>query len=176
MIHLLQNGFKHIAALTNSEVLSITKERLAGYKTGLADSGIEVKDSFIKYCAHGGLIAAEIEEAIAELLSLKVKPDAIICLNDKLTTGSLRVLKTKKIQVPYDMGLIGFSNSDTTELIDPPLSIIKQPAFQMGEIAATLLLELLESKRPITDFETKVLPSQLIIRESSGMQSEKAFV
>lgn len=175
VVHLLQNGYKYIAALTNSEVLSITKERLAGYKTALTDNGIEIKDSFIKFCPHGGLIAGEIEEAVSELLALKTKPGAILCLNDKLTTGSLRILKAKKIKVPDDIGLIGFSNSDTTELIDPPLSIIKQPAFEMGQIATTLLLDLLESKRPVTNFETRVLAPQLIIRQSSKMQQDKVF-
>ena len=82
-------------------------------------------------------------------------------LGDKLTTGSLRILKAKKFKVPDDMGLIGFSNSDTTELIEPPLSIIKQPAFEMGEIATDLLIQLIESKRPVTDFETKKLAPQL---------------
>jgi len=173
VVHLLENGYRHIAALTNSEVLSITKERLAGYKAALIDNNIEIKDPFIKYCQHGGLIAEEIDEALNELLTLKPKPDAILCLNDKLTTGSLRILKTKKINVPDDIGLIGFSNSDTTELIDPPLSIIKQPAFEMGQIATTLLLELLESKKPVTAFETRVLEPQIIIRQSTKMQKEK---
>ncbi|MEI9945759.1 MAG: LacI family DNA-binding transcriptional regulator [Chitinophagaceae bacterium] len=173
VLHLLQNGYKQIAALTISEVLSISKERLAGYKAALADNGIKENESWIKYCPHGGLIAEEVETAISELLSLKSKPDAILALNDKLTTGSLRVLKSKKMRVPENIGLIGFSNSDITELIDPPLSIIKQPAFEMGAIATSQLLQLIESKRPITEFETKMLAPQLIIRESSGSKKEK---
>jgi DNA-binding LacI/PurR family transcriptional regulator len=171
VMHLLQNGYRHIAALTNSEILSITKERMSGYRSALADSRIPFKEDFVRYCPHGGLIIEEVEEAITALLNLPTGPDVILALGDKLTTGSLRALKTKKIKVPDHIGLIGFSNSETTELIDPPLSIIKQPAFEMGEIATTLLLELLESKRPVTDFETKVLPSQLIIRDSSKRQS-----
>ena len=75
--------------------------------------------------------------------------------------------KGKKIKIPEDIGLIGFSNSDLTELIEPPLSIIKQPAMEMGKIATTLLLQLIESKRAVTDFETRVLAPELIIRESS---------
>jgi LacI family transcriptional regulator len=70
--------------------------------------------------------------------------------------------------------LIGFSNSDLTELLDPPLSIIKQPAFEMGEIATNLLLQLIESKRPVTDFETRVLTTELLIRDSTKKQKQKA--
>ena len=71
------------------------------------------------------------------------------------------------------MGIIGFSNSDTTELIEPPLSIIKQPAFEMGEVATAMLLQLIESKRPVTEFETKKLAPQLIIRESAENKNKK---
>ena len=106
------------------------------------------------------------------LLSLKSKPDALLALSDKLTTGCLRILNTKKIKVPADMGLIGFSNSDLTELIGPPLSIIKQPAFEMGEMATDLLIQLIESKRPVTDFEIKKTDyaHTLFVKDERGNQ------
>jgi DNA-binding LacI/PurR family transcriptional regulator len=173
-IELISQGYKNIAAITNNENLSITKDRLAGYKAALADHGIAEKGSFIKFCAHGGLVLSEVEDIITTLVNSTPRPDAILALGDKLTTGALRMLKAKKIRVPDDMGLMGFSNSDTTELIDPPLSIIKQPAFEMGEIATTLLLQLIESKHPVTQFETRVLAPQLIIRDSSRMQKGKS--
>lgn len=173
--HLIENGYKQIATIANNEVLSITKDRIAGYKAALADHGITEKDSFIRYCAHGGLILSEIEQVVSDLVNQKTRPDAILALGDKLTTSTLRILKAANLKVPDDIGLIGFSNSDMTELIEPPLSIIKQPAFEMGEMATDLLLQLIESKRPITEFETKMLAPQLIIRESakkSGTKSE----
>jgi DNA-binding LacI/PurR family transcriptional regulator len=172
-VHLIENGYKQIAAVANNEILSITTDRLAGYKAALADHGIKEKDSFIKYCAHGGLISSEVEQAVTELINLKTKPDALLALADKLTTGCLRILKAKNLKIPGDIGLIGFSNSDITELIEPPLSIIKQPAFEMGEIATDLLIQLIESKRPVTDFETKILAPQLIIRESAKNKKTK---
>jgi LacI family transcriptional regulator len=171
--HLIQNGYKQIAVIANNEILSITKDRVAGYKAALMDSGIAEKEDFIKYCPHGSLSKEEMTGAVNELLALKTKPDAIFSLSDKITTGCLQVLKTKKIKVPDDIGLIGFSNSDLTELIDPPLSIIKQPAIEMGEMATTLLLQLIESKRPVTDFETRVLAPQLLIRTSSAPRLKK---
>jgi DNA-binding LacI/PurR family transcriptional regulator len=171
--YFIENGYRRIAALANNEVLSITRDRLAGYKAALADQGIKEEESFIKYCEHGGLILSEVEQAVTELVGNKTKPDAILALGDKLTTGTLRILKAGKLKVPEDIGLIGFSNSDITELIDPPLSIIKQPAFEMGEIATDLLIQLIESKRPVTDFETKMLAPQLIIRESAKNKNNK---
>lgn len=174
--HLIRNGYKNIAAIANNEVLSITKDRVAGYRAALADNGIREKEQLIEYCDHGGLALDEVEKAVAKLLSLKTRPDAIIALSDKLTTACLRILNARKIRVPEDIGLIGFSNSDLTELVYPPLSIIKQPAFEMGEIATKHLLQLIESKRPVTDFETTVLAPQLIIRDSSASRKKPLAV
>ncbi len=73
------------------------------------------------------------------------------------------------------MALVGFSNTDLTELLDPPLTIIKQPAFEMGELATTLLFQLIESKRPVTDFEKKILTTELIVRGSATKKKSKSI-
>jgi DNA-binding LacI/PurR family transcriptional regulator len=176
--HLINNGYRRIATVSNPALLSITKERLAGYKAALTDNGIPIDDSVIKYCRHGGMIVSEVEDVVNELFQLKQKPDAIFASADKLTTNCLRILKAKGISVPDDVGLVGFSNTDLTELLDPPLSIIKQPAFEMGEVAMTLLLQLIESKRPVTDFETRVLSTELLIRGSTKqkLKTKEEFV
>jgi len=171
--HLIKNGFQKIAAVGNSEFLSITKERLGGYKGALEENGLSVDENLIRYCHHGGMIPAETEDAVNELL--EQNPDAFFASSDKLTTGCLRILKARNKIVPDDIGLIGFSNSELTELLSPSLSIIKQPAFEMGTIAMNLLLQLMESKRPVKDFETRVLATELIIRESSQFRKKKAL-
>jgi DNA-binding LacI/PurR family transcriptional regulator len=172
--HLIQNGYKKIAVLSNPERLSITKERLAGFKAALKEHDIPFNEKLVKICQHGGMIESEVDKAVNELLKQKEKPDAVFSLADKLTTGCLRIFKSKGIIVPDDIGLIGYSNSDHVELYSPSLSVIRQPAFEMGEEAMKLLLQLIESKRPIEDFETKVLPTKLIIRESSGKKNSKS--
>jgi len=171
--HLLQNGYERIAIVANAEGLSITKERLAGYKAALADKNIEEDETLIKYCHHGGMIISEVEESVNSFLKLKQRPDAILALSDKLTTGCLRILKLRGLNVPTDIALTGFSNTDLTELLDPPLTVIKQPAFEMGEISIKFLLQLIESKRPVTDFETKVLATELLVRESTKKKMQK---
>jgi LacI family transcriptional regulator len=172
-VHLINCGYRRIATVSNPELLSITKERLAGFRAALIDYGIEVEEELIKYCQHGGMIVSEVEEVVKEMFKLKQKPDAIFASADKLTTNCLRILKAKGLKVPDDIGLVGFSNSELTELLDPPLTIIKQPAFEMGEVAMNLLLQLIESKRPVTDFETKVLSTELIIRGSTKIKKAK---
>jgi LacI family transcriptional regulator len=171
--HLINSGYKRIATLSNPAVLSIAKERLAGYQAALTDNGIVADEELIKYCQHGGMIVEEVEQAVDQLLHLPQRPDAILASADKLTTNCLRILKARGFSVPDDIGLIGFSNTDLTELLDPPLSVIRQPAFEMGEIATSLLLQLIESKRPVTDFETRVLTTELLIRGSTKKTEKK---
>lgn len=164
--HLIKKGHRKIAHLGNAEHLSITKERHQGYLKALSSFGIKPEEKFIKFCKHGGLIQNEIDEALQSIFKGKDKPDAIFASADKLTTGTLRFLHRKKIKVPEDIGLIGFSNSELTELLNPPLTIVKQPAFEMGKKAMELLLHMVESKRPVTDFENFKLQAELISRGS----------
>ena len=117
------------------------------------------------------MIFEEIEDAVNKLLTLRNKPDAIFTTSDKLTTGCLKTLKRRGLKVPHDISLVGFSNTDIAELIDPPLTVVRQPAFEMGKDATDLLLQLIESKRPILEFEKRILTPELQIRESSVKNS-----
>lgn len=166
--HLLQQGYQRIACILNAAHLSIARERIAGYKQALADNEIAFDESLMKECQQGGAIHHEVERAVQELLAMQPRPQAIIGLSDKLTTGCLRTLQAHKVRVPDDIGLVGFSNSDLTELLNPSLTIIRQPAFEMGEIATKLLLEVIEAKRPVTEFKRVVLETELIVRNSSA--------
>ncbi|GAC1386072.1 MAG: LacI family DNA-binding transcriptional regulator [Ginsengibacter sp.] len=162
--HLIFQGFKKIAHITNSSYLSITKERLQGYKEALAKHNLPYNDALVKYCNHGGMIVGEIEEAVNSLFKPKVKPDAIFTASDRITTVCLEVLKRKQKR---EVGLIGFTNTNLADLFLIPLSVIRQPAFEIGQNATELLIHIIESKRPVTEFETRVLDTELIIRESS---------
>lgn len=165
--HLIDAGYSRIAHLANVSYLSITVERLEGYKKALTDHGIEVPASYIQYCAHGGLMQDEIDKALGAFFASKTKPEAIFTAGGKLTTGCLRSLKTRGLRVPEDIAMVGFSNSKLFDLFNPPLTIVKQPAFEMGRVATEMLLNLIESRRPVTEFEKKVLPTQMTIRDSS---------
>lgn len=166
-LHLIQNGYTRIATLSNPKNLKITQERLAGYTTALADNGLMIDESLIKYCQHGGMVAEEVEQVCGELLESAERPDAIFACADKLTTGCLKIIQRYGLSVPKDIGLIGFSNNDLTELFSPSLSVIRQPAFEMGQTAMLQLIKLIETKRPVQSFETSMLGTELIIRDSS---------
>jgi DNA-binding LacI/PurR family transcriptional regulator len=166
-MHLIRNGYTRIANITNAENLSISRERVAGYAEALEQKNIPVRKSLIKYCDHGGMLLSEVEQAVNQLLKVKPRPDAIFTASDKLTTGCMRVLKRQGLRIPEDIALVGFSNSDLTELLNPSLTVVRQPAFEMGQLAMELLLQLIESKRPVKEFERKILATSLIVQESS---------
>lgn len=167
-MHLLQNGYRNIACITGSENLSISRERIAGYVEALAHKHIKPSKSLIKYCPNGGMVLSEVEQAVTQLLKLRPRPDAIFTTGDKLTTGCLRVLHGRNLSIPKDIALVGFSNSDLIELMNPPLTVVRQPAFEMGEVATDLLLQLIESKRPVRDFERRILTTSLIVNASGS--------
>jgi DNA-binding LacI/PurR family transcriptional regulator len=171
--HLVDCGYQRIAILSNSEILSIGRERHAGYSAALTEAGISTNQDLVKYCEYGGMMPEEVEAALTQLFSLEEKPDAVLAASDKLTTGCLRFFKKNNISVPDQVGLIGFSNLDLTELLSPSLSVIRQPAFEMGERAVKLLLNLIESKRPVKDFETVMLKTEMFLRESTKKMDKK---
>ena len=165
--HLLQQGFRHIAHITSSNSLSITFERLEGYKKALQDVGVQPDPRYIKFVSHGGMIPEETRQALSELLELSPAPDAIFTASDRLSTTTLSLLRKMQIAVPEQIGLVGFTNSISADIFHPSLTAVVQPALEMGQLVTDLLIQLIESKRPVTEFQKKVLDTELKIRDSS---------
>ena len=165
--HLLEQGFQHIATITSSISLSITLERLEGYKKALEDAGLKPDPRYIKLCEHGGMLPEETSQALTELLQLTPRPDAIFTASDRLSTTTLSLLRKMKIAVPDQIGLVGFTNSISADIFHPSLTSVVQPALDMGQLSMELLIQLIESKRPVTEFQKKILDTQLQIRDSS---------
>lgn len=169
---LIQAGFRRIAFIANAEVLSITRERQAGYRKALEDHGLAFDPSYVQHCLHGGMRLDEVESAVQSLLQRSRRPDAIFASSDKLTTNCMRYFRKEGVAIPGDVGVMGFSNLDLTDLMAPSLSVVRQPAYEMGRLAAELLIRVIESKKPEVEFESRVLPAEVIVRESS--QKRKA--
>jgi LacI family transcriptional regulator len=164
---LIKTGFTKIAHLTNSYNLLISKERLNGYKAALAKHNLPFRPEYLKHCNHGGMIQHEVEAILQELVTLPEKPEALFVTSDRLTTNCMAILKKMGMKVPHDIAIAGFTNSDVAELFDPPLTVVRQPAFQIGQMATEMLINLIESKRPVTEFVTETLDAQLIPRAST---------
>jgi len=168
--HLLQQGFRRIAHITSSLSLSITVERLQGYRQALEDAGMQPDPRYIKLCEHGGMIQEETRQALMQLLEMQDRPDAIFTASDRLSTTTLSLLRQMRIEIPGQIALVGFTNSISADIFNPSLTAVVQPALEMGQQITELLIQLIESKRPVTSFQKHVLATELKIRDSSIRQ------
>ncbi|WP_256010825.1 LacI family DNA-binding transcriptional regulator [Desertivirga xinjiangensis] len=162
--YLIKLGHTKIAHFTNPEHLSITSERLDGYRTALNKYNIPFDERYVKYCQHGGMIQEELDNAVGELLNLEERPLAIFAAQDKLSTGCLMAFKNHDPEFASKIKIAGFTNSGVVDLFSPPITAVRQPAFEMGQVATQLLIKLIESKYPVTEFETRMLDTELIIK------------
>ncbi len=166
-LHLAKQGYKRIAHLTGSPTLSNTAERLAGYKDALKQAGLPADENLVKYCETGGMVTDELIRALNELLKPGIQADAIFMGADRISTLTLNLLRKMDMDIPGHIGLAGFTNVVSAEIFNPPLTTVVQPALEIGKLATELLVQLIEDKKPVTQFDKHVLPAELIIRSSS---------
>ena len=162
--HLIQSGCKKIAYLSISESLSIDHKRKQGYLEALNKYHLHKKNSCIVQCS-------EDEEnnlpKIKQLLTSDKEIDGIFACVEKLALSSYYVCNALNIKIPNQLKIICFSNLSTAALLNPTLSTITQPAFEMGKQATATLLKYLEKKNKVIPNEHIVLESQLIKRAST---------
>ena len=167
--HLLTQGYKRIAILAGPKNLDISNQRLNGYIKALKKYKIKPDDNLIIHCdfdQHYAYLATK------ELLAMKKRPDAIFTISDRMAIGAMLAIKEKGLNMPYDIGLVGFNNEPVTSLVTPGISSVDQPSFELGKIAAKLFIETVHQDKDMSDVD-EVLKPKLIIRESSQRLSPK---
>lgn len=162
--HLLKKQCRRIAFLSISDSLSISNKRLEGYLQAHQDYKIPADKKMIVYCPDD---AKKNYTVIKKLLQQKNRPDAIIASVEKLTTPVYKACELLKLNIPKDIKVICFSNLVTASILNPSLTTITQPAFDMGKTAAKLLFRKLEKKNVSLKKENIVIPSTLIARSST---------
>lgn len=166
--HLIDQGYKKIAFLEGSPGLIITADRKRGYEDALREHGLEIKEAFVQECLTGSL--EEGKRATKKLLAMTNPPDAIFTANDPLAVGAMQSIKEAGLKIPQDVGVVGFSNWSYGSLLEPSLTTVDQPGFEMGQEAARLLIrqiELADKNQGDPQPETRVLKTRLIVRDSS---------
>lgn len=163
--YLLKSGCRRIAHLAGPENLLNSQNRLRGYKKALDDYGVAKNYENI---ITSGLTIEEGKKACTQLIEQGPLPDAIFAANDPLAIGAMQVLKEKNISIPDQVSVVGFSNEPLTSLIEPPMTTVEQPGFEMGQMATRLLLQEIDNKnedqlKP----EKKELKAELVIRKST---------
>jgi DNA-binding LacI/PurR family transcriptional regulator len=161
--YLLSNGYKNIYHFAGPQNLDICRERKMGYeKAMLAQNIIAYVNSM-----EGGMHESDGYESMDKLLKNNILPDAIFAVNDPVAIGAFKRLKDQGIKIPGQVGIMGFSNNPITEFVDPPLTTVEQPAFEMGKAAAKLLIDQITGVEIKLDSKELKLATRLIIRQST---------
>lgn len=162
--HLISKGCKRIAFLSISKRASVSVGRMNGYLEALKRNLLSPQDDMIVCC--DGTDQGN-KDLIRELLSRKDRPDGIFASVESLAISVYEVCSELKLNIPKQVKVIAFSNSYLAGLLNPPLSAITQPAYEMGREAALTLIQLIEKKNNILRPQKTEIKSELIVRRST---------
>jgi DNA-binding LacI/PurR family transcriptional regulator len=165
--HLISLGHRRIGFIDGPVSLSTTRERQAGYAQALRDAGLAPSRDLIVYADFFHRAAGF--EAISKLLNAPKKPSAIVAVSNNMVLGAIEALHDRGLAIPQDMAIVGFGDTPSAVFLSPPLTVVAQPAREIGAAGARLLLERLQD--PDRPRRSIVLDTQLIVRESCGSKS-----
>jgi len=162
-IRLVKSGVKKPVFLTTEEPLYTSIERRRGFQAALVSQHIPFSDDMIIECSD------DMDKnylVIKRLLSSRKRPDGIFASIEKYAITTYQVCKDLKINIPREVKIIGMTNLRTAALLNPSLSTLSQPAFEMGREAASLLIKMIEKKSYAAANDIIVLNNELTMRES----------
>jgi LacI family transcriptional regulator len=160
--HFHENGCRRIAYISGPEHLSITQNRNRGFREGLAECGLPFEE---KLLVSSNLSPADATEATKKLLALPELPDAIFGINDTVAFAAMKEIKRQGLKIPQDIALVGFTDEFHSTVVDPPLTSVTHPTFEIGKAAAGLFFKMIEKGESFS--ENVVLQTELVVRESS---------
>lgn len=159
--HLLDNGSKRVAFIGGANHLDIVRRRKHGYLEALRENRIPIQKELVvcrKIDYEEGKIATE------SLLSLPQPPDAILAMNDTLAFAAMEVIKSHGLRIPQDVAIIGYTDEQHANYVEPKLSAVSHQTYRMGETACRLLIDRIKGDKTVRQV---VVPTRLEIRESS---------
>lgn len=162
-VHLAEQGYRAIGCVTGPRGVLTADERLAGYRDGLRASQRTSSPALIR---RSEFKAAGAKHAAHYLLTQDDPPDALLVANNTMAVGVLETLADLGLRPGRDVGVVAFDDAPWTTLLAPPLTVVAQPAYDMGRIGAQLLLNRIGEDG--TEGTTTTLSAQLVIRGSSS--------
>jgi LacI family transcriptional regulator len=165
--HLIQAGHRSIAYIGGPSGLFTVEERRTGYLSALRDAGLVIRDDLIRV---GSFAPENAKQAVLDFMSGSNPPTAIFASSDYIVIGAFMGVRAAGLSIPDDVSLVGFDDVPMTELLQPPLTSVRQPIEALGRQGFLALFALLngETPRPITR-----LPVQLIVRGSVAAPHRK---
>lgn len=162
--HLIDQGCKRIAHLSNNREIQIFKNRYLGYKQAIIDSGLEFDERLVIETMSKVL---EGRKTTKLLLAMENPPDAIFSASDFTALGAIEEIKANGFKIPEDISVVGFSNEPFTRFMELSITSVDQSPIEMGRIAAQVFLEEAGNGKKIKSEKQVVLSPELIIRDSS---------
>jgi LacI family transcriptional regulator len=162
--YLVSLGHRQIAVMSGAEGVSTADDRVAGYRKALEEAGIPVDENDI---FRGDFTPDSGYSMTQQAINLALRPTALIAANNFITIGAMKALQEVELEVPEDIALVGFDDLPPSMVTFPFFTVASQPAYQMGAQAMQLLVQRLEGKA-MDPCQEIILPTQLIIRRSSG--------
>jgi LacI family transcriptional regulator len=158
--YLIKLGHSNIACITGPLSDRNACDRLEGYKKALKDNSIAYDSLKVmegNFKVDGGM------NAMKELLRIE-KISAVFASNDLMAYGAYKIIKSRKMHIPTEISIIGFDDNALSDIIEPELTTIRQPAYEMGKLSARMLIDILE-KKSSHKVITRLIP-ELVIRNS----------
>ncbi len=159
--HLLELGHRRIAALSGPRQVTTAADRVTGYRRALVEAGLEAQaiEHYGEYTARSGYV-------LAKHVLETAQPTALFAANNFIVIGALRALKEANLRVPEDISVVAFDDLLEVIGLEPFLTVVRQPAYEIGRRATSLLLDRL-SGAELGEPQEIILPTQLMIRQST---------
>ncbi len=141
--HLIKQGYKKILHFAASQDIALCKYREKGFINALKRHKLPCNKEQI---VPSGLTIEDGKKAMEKVLESNMDFDAIFAVTDPTALGAMMVLKQHKIEIPERVGVVGFSESRLSQVIEPSLTSVKQPTFEMGQAAANLIIQEIETE------------------------------
>ncbi|MBC9797403.1 LacI family DNA-binding transcriptional regulator [Sinomicrobium weinanense] len=164
--HLIEQGCSRIAHFAGAQHRNVYRERKKGYIDALKDYNIPVDNDLI--IRFKSLSFEEGEKATRKLLDLPGPPDGIFSANDTTAVSAILHAKKRGVKIPEELAVIGFNDDPIASIVEPGLSTITHPAIKMGQICAQRILQHAREDQDHAVSEITVLPTELLIRDSSN--------
>jgi len=162
MDHLISLGHKHIAYIGKPSLKS-SQDRLNGYRAALDEYGFAIDENLILISDTSSVESGH--DCTLKLLNQEQTPSAIFLANDVMAIGAIQAIQQTGRRVPEDISVVGFDDIPLARYVTPPLTTVRQPAFEKGVHAARMLIEALESEIAP---ESLILDVELILRSSTA--------
>jgi DNA-binding LacI/PurR family transcriptional regulator len=161
--HLVGLGHRRIGFIEGRPEISTSQERLEGYRRAMADHDLSLDPALVRV---GDSRQESGQQLAGQLLDAPERPTALLVGNNLMTLGALAAIHARGLAIPHDVAIIGYDDMPWAPALDPPLTAVRQPGYELGTRAMELLLQRIRDPKRSTT--VVVLDPELVVRRSCG--------